>query len=116
MAKDRNRVHVLPMDGGWQVRREGADRAVGVYSTKAEATEAAKSTLRRSGGELMVQARDGRIRENMTLGRGPMAKIAAVEGIYLSPNSMRTLNDLDRMGASSEERRRAIARQFGKTV
>jgi hypothetical protein len=116
MAKGRTRVHVLPMDGGWQVRREGASRAAGVYTTQTEATEAAKSALRRSGGELMVQGRDGRIRESMTLGRDSMAKIAAVEGIHLSSESKRTLKGLDRTGASSEERRRAIARQFGKKV
>lgn len=110
------RVHVMPVEGAWQVRREGAGRATGVYSTQAEATEAAKSTLRRSGGELMVQGRDGRIRESMTLGRDPMAKIAAVEGIRLTPEMSRTLENLDRVGASGEERRRTIARQFGKKV
>lgn len=113
-AKGRARVHVLPMDGRWQVRREGADRVAGVYSTQAEATEAAKSALRRSGGELRVQGRDGRIRDSMTLGRESMAKIAAVEGIHLSRKSKRTLEELDRAGASGEERRRAIARQFRK--
>jgi hypothetical protein len=116
MPKDRNRVHVLPMDGGWQVRREGVDHPTRIYSTKAEATEAAKSTLRRSGGELVVQGRDGRIRGSMTLGRDSMASIAAVEGIHLSQESKRTLRDLDRRGASGEERRRAIARQFEKKI
>ncbi len=116
IIQSRTRVHVLPMDGGWQVRREGASRVAGVYATQTEATEAAKSALRRSGGELMVQGRDGRIRESMTLGRDSMAKIAAVEGIHLSSESKRTLKGLDRTGASSEERRRAIARQFGKKV
>jgi len=116
IAKGQTRVHVVPMDGGWQVRREGAGRAASVYTTQTEATEAAKSALRRSGGELMIQGRDGRIRESITLGRDSMAKIAAVEGIRLSPESKRTLKDLDRTGASSEERRRAIARQFGKKV
>lgn len=114
VTKGRTRVHVVPTEGGWQVRHEGADRAVGVYSTQAEATEAAKSAIRRSGGELRVQSRDGRIRESMTLGRDSMAKIAAVEGIHLSSASKRTLEDLDRAGASGEERRRSIARQFGK--
>lgn len=110
------RVHVLPKEGGWQVTREGADRIAGVYRTQAEATEAAKSTLRRSGGELVVQGRDGRIRGSLTLGRDSMAKIAAVEGIHLSQESQRTLKDFDRKGASGEERRRAIARRFGKKV
>lgn len=110
------RVHVLPKEGGWQVRRDGGDRIAGVYRTQAEATEAAKSTLRRSGGELMVQGRDGRIRESLTLGRDSMAKIAAVEGIRLSQESKRTLEDFDRTGASGEERRRVIASRFGKKV
>jgi len=115
-AKGRTRIHVVPTDGGWQVRHEGADRAAGVYRTQTEATEAAKSAIRRWGGELMVQGRDGRIRGSMTLGRDAMAKIAAVEGIHLSSVSKRTLQDLDRAGASGEERRRSIASQFGKKV
>jgi len=116
VAKGRARVHVVPTDGGWQVRREGADRATGVYRTRTEATEAAQSVLRRSGGEVRVQGRNGRFRESMTLGRESMARIAAVEGIHLSSESTRTLEKLDRVGASGEERRRSIARQFGKKV
>jgi hypothetical protein len=116
VAKGRTRVHVVPTDGGWQVKREGVDRAAGVYRTQTEATEAAQSAIRRSGGEVRVQGRDGRIRESMTLGRDSMARIAAVEGIHLSSESKRTLENLDRAGASGEERRRAIARQFGKKI
>jgi len=104
---------VVPRDGGWQVRREGADRATGIYGTQAEAPQ---SAFRRSGGELRVQDRGGRIREGMTLGRESMAKIAAVEGIHLSSESKRMLEDLDRAGASGEERRRSIVRRLGKIV
>jgi hypothetical protein len=114
VPENRICVHVVPTEDGWRVRREGADRATGVYRTQAEATEAAQSVLRRSGGEVRVQGRDGRIRESMTLGRESMARIAAVEGIHLSAESKRTLADLDRAGASGDERRRSIARQFGK--
>lgn len=114
MAEGWARVHVLPKDGGWQVKRADTGRVAGVYSSQAEATEAAKSFLRRSGGELRVQGRDGRIRDSMTIGRESMAKIAAVEGIHLSQGSERTLRKLDRIGASGDERRRVIARQFGK--
>ena len=116
VAKGRVRVHVVPTEDGWQVRREGADRAAGVYRTQTEPTEAAQSVLRRSGGEVRVQGRNGRFRESMTLGRESMARIAAVEGIHLSSESKRTLEDLDRAGASGKERRRSIARQFGKKV
>ncbi len=114
VAKGWTRVHVVPTEGGWQVRREGADHATGFYGTLAEATEAAQFVLRRSGGEARVQGRDGRIRESMTLGRESMARIAAVEGIHLSAEAKRILANLDRAGASGDERRRSIARQFGK--
>jgi hypothetical protein len=50
----------------------------------------------------------------MTLGRDQMARISAVEGIHLSSDSKRALRDLDARGASGDERRRWIARQFGK--
>lgn len=114
IAEGQVRVHVVRQEGGWIVKREGETRAAGVYSTQAEAAEAARSTLRRSGGELRIQGPDGRIRESMTLGRDTMAKIAAVEGIHLSSALKRTLAELDRKGASGDERRRSIARQFGK--
>ena len=108
------RVHVVRKEGGWVVKREGAARATGVYSTQAAAAEAARSTLRRSGGELTIQGPDGGIRESMTLGRDAMARIAAVEGVHLSSEWNRRLAELDRIGASGDERRRSIARQFGK--
>jgi hypothetical protein len=114
VAKGPTRVHVVQTEDGWQVRHEGAGRVARSYRTQTEATEAAQSVIRRSGGALTVQGRDGRIRNSMTLGRDSMAKIAAVEGIHLSAESKRTLDGLDRAGASGEERRRSIARLFGK--
>lgn len=114
MGDGPTRVHVVPRDSGWQVSQEGSGRIGGVYRTQTEATEAARSALRQSGGELTFQGRDGSVRESMMLGRDPMAKISAIEGIYLSSKSKRTLEDLDRSGATGEERRRSIARLFGK--
>jgi hypothetical protein len=114
VAKGRTCIDVVPTEHGWQIRHDGEGRASGVYYTQAEAAEAAQSAIRRSGGEVRVQSRDGRVRESMTLGRDPMARIAAVEGIHLSSDSKRMLEDLDRAGASGEERRRSIARRFGK--
>lgn len=105
-------MHVVPTEGGWQVKRGDAARASSVHETQAEATEAARAALRKSGGELHVQSRTGQILESRTLGRDPMAKIAAVEGIRLSPEMKRTLAELDRRGVSGEERRRAVAEQF----
>jgi hypothetical protein len=108
------RLRVAPTNDGWQVRREDSNRVTGVYGSQSEATEAAKAALRNCGGELRVQGRDGRVRQSVTLGRNPMAKVAAVEGIFLTPRMKQTLADMDRSGLSGEERRQAIARQFGK--
>ena len=108
------RVHVAPAGGGWQVKREGSDPATTGHESQAEATEAARSALRKSGGELKVQGPDGRVHETLTLGRDAMARIAAVEGISLPGDLERLLSDLDRAGASSEERRRVVALQFGQ--
>jgi hypothetical protein len=107
------RLHIASTEGGWQVRREGSRRRVGVYTSRSEAVAAAMSVLRRSGGALAVQGRDGRLRESFTLGRDAMAHIAAVEGIRLSDETQHMLAELDRKRASNDDRRRAIARKFG---
>ena len=104
---------VAQTSGGWTVRH-AAGPETGVFATQHEATEAARSALRKSGGAVQVHGRDGRIHETLTLGRDAMAKIAAVEGISLTGDLERLLGDLDRAGASSEDRRRAVALQFGK--
>lgn len=110
------RVRVLPGQGGWMVRRPGAGPSADIYTTRSEATEAARLALRRSGGELVVLGRDGYYRESMALGRDQMAWISAVDGIHLSPESIRALEDLDSRGASGQERRQWIARQFEKNA
>jgi hypothetical protein len=73
-----------------------------------------KAPTTKGRGELAIQGRDGRYRESMTLGRDQMARISAVEGIHLSSESKRALRDFDARGATGDERRRWIARQFGK--
>jgi hypothetical protein len=104
---------VASTSAGWAVRHAGG-REIGVFATQAEATDAARSALRKSGGAVRVQGPDGRVHETLTLGRDAMARIAAVEGISLPGDLERLLGDLDRAGASSEERRRAVALQFGQ--
>lgn len=43
-AVDSNgRMHVLPRTGRWIVKKEGADRAVGVFASREEAIKAATS-------------------------------------------------------------------------
>jgi hypothetical protein len=59
MNSKRNQ-HVVPHAEGWAVRGDGAERASGVYETKAEAN-AARGIARNQGTELVSHGRDGRI-------------------------------------------------------
>jgi hypothetical protein len=64
--------HVVPdADGGWNVRRGGAERASGHFDTKAEATERAREISRNAGTELKIHNRDGRIAESDSHGHDP---------------------------------------------
>jgi hypothetical protein len=64
--------HVVPNpEGGWSVRREGAERSIGVFGRQADAIARARDLVRNAGSELVVHGRDGRIRESETYGRDP---------------------------------------------
>lgn len=101
-------MFVVPADGGWQVKRDGASRPTGVFSTQAEATQAAKAKLRVRGGELRVQGRDGRWQDTFTLGERAMTKVAAVEGIRFTPAMKRKMKALEAPSLTAEERRRIL--------
>jgi uncharacterized protein YdaT len=70
MNSKRNQ-HVVPHADGWAVRGESAERASGVYDTKAEATAAARSIARNQGTELVIHGRDGRIQSKDSHGHDP---------------------------------------------
>jgi hypothetical protein len=48
------------------------------------------------------------------VGRHAFAKISAVEGIYLTPEMQRDLRHYDELGLTADERRKRIARKYGK--
>lgn len=64
-------VHVVPHDGTWATRREGASRVSGTFQTQAEAAKAGRDTARRDQTEVVVHGRDGRIRERESYGNDP---------------------------------------------
>lgn len=57
-------------DGGWSVKREGAERISEHHERQADAIAAAHPLVIASGGgELIVKGRDGKIRQKDTIGR-----------------------------------------------
>lgn len=54
--------HIVPnRNGGWDVRRGGADRASGHFDHRNEAVNAGRDISRNQGTELRIHNRDGRI-------------------------------------------------------
>jgi hypothetical protein len=72
MSRGPKTHHVVPnADGGWNVKRGGADRASSHHSTKQEAIDSARSVSRNQGTELRIHNKDGRIASSDSHGRGP---------------------------------------------
>jgi hypothetical protein len=51
-----------------------------------------------------------------TVGRDGFAKISAVEGIKVSPAAEADFREFDQRGLSAAERRRALARKYGRNA
>ncbi len=68
----RNERHVTPHpEGGWQVTRPGAARALARTETQAQGIDRARELLRNDGGgELVIHRPDGRIRDSDTISPG----------------------------------------------
>lgn len=65
-------IHVIPkIDGGWSVRKEGAERASHTFPSKDEAIGRAREIARKESTDLYVHRRDGTIKESATYGRDP---------------------------------------------
>jgi uncharacterized protein DUF2188 len=65
--------HVVPhLEGGWDVKREGAKRSSGHFDRKTEAMERGRELARTNNKtELVEHGRDGRIRDSESYGRDP---------------------------------------------
>lgn len=72
MPKGPDTHHVVPNpDGGWDVRRDGADRASSHHDTKTDAVDRAREISRNQRTELRIHNKDGRISSSDSHGRGP---------------------------------------------
>jgi uncharacterized protein YdaT len=68
---DRKNVHVTQHQDGWQVRREGAERASSVHETQHDAVERAREIARDERGEVFIHGEDGKIRDRDSYGNDP---------------------------------------------
>lgn len=61
-------------DKKWQVKREGADRAAGVFDTQRAADARAAELAKQTGGERITQGRDHKIRSKDSFGNESKTK------------------------------------------
>ena len=73
MAKRGPKTHrVTPHgDGGWQVKRGGADRASGRFPTKEQAVDAGRQMSRNQDTELRIHNKDDKIAQSDSHGGDP---------------------------------------------
>jgi len=68
----RKEHHVVPNpQGGWDVRRNDAERASVHTDTKADAVEAARRISRNQGTEMIIHGKDGKIQNSDSHGKDP---------------------------------------------
>ena len=70
MSRDTHRAMPHP-DGGWQVKRDGGERAYRRTDTQREAINIAREVSRNQGTELQIHRRDGQIRRSDSHGNDP---------------------------------------------
>jgi len=69
MAKLKATYHVTPSEKGWIVKKEGAQRASSVHTTKAEAVKISRALARtKPNGTLVIHGKDGTIQSKDTYG------------------------------------------------
>ena len=64
-------VHVVPHNGGWATRKEGASRVGSQHDTQRAAIDRGRDQAKRENVELVIHREDGRIRDSDSHGRDP---------------------------------------------
>ena len=70
MSRDEH--HVVPNpEGGWDVKRNGADRASGHFETKQDAVDHGRKISQNQGTEFVIHNKDGKISNSDSHGNDP---------------------------------------------
>jgi len=65
-------IHVTPHPkGGWQTKKEGADRAGSKHGTQRDAIDRARGQAKREKVEVVIHGKDGTIRDSDSYGNDP---------------------------------------------
>jgi len=69
----RKEIHVVPNSqrGGWDIKRENAERASKHFETKADAVSAAIAQAKRIGAEMIPHNKNGKISNPNSYGGDP---------------------------------------------
>ena len=68
----RKTTHVVPnSDGGWNIKRGGADRALNRFDKKSDAVDRAREISRNVGSELYIHKKDRTIQKKDSHGNDP---------------------------------------------
>ncbi len=68
----RDEHHVVPNpEGGWDVKRNGADRASGHFETKQDAVDQGRKISQNQGTEFVIHNKDGKISNSDSHGNDP---------------------------------------------
>ena len=70
LTKKRD-VHVVPHNGAWATRKEGANRVGSTARTQAEAIEKARDQAQRERTEVVIHRPNGQIRDSNSYGNDP---------------------------------------------
>jgi hypothetical protein len=62
LAKSIN-IHVIHLNDGWIVQREGAIQPTSVHQTQKDAVAVARKIAREQNSQLVIHGRNGRVRE-----------------------------------------------------
>ena len=63
------KYHIVPSEKGWNLKKEGAERASKSFETKQSALEYSKDYMRENGGSLKIHKSNGQIQEERTYPR-----------------------------------------------
>jgi hypothetical protein len=67
----RNSHHVVPSNGGWNVKKGGAEKASKHFEKKEDAIKYGRDVSTNSGSELYIHKKDGTIQRKDSYGNDP---------------------------------------------